>query len=267
MFRLKHSGKHNVTQEIRNTSLASALRQDAEMQHGARTEREALKAARRKETRSKIFNAMWMAGPAVGIGCALAAALTVGGFSWTTDPLSMLLTSSSKPVFSTGLTVAGLMTAVSAGSSGVDMSKRPRLAKFGRLALTVGGISLAAIGMSFGPMHVIHNAAAATYFSSVPIAMAAMGTSMLSAKESRKLGFLGIATAVAAVSAISASYVTAGRAISEFEITNSALVGGWLFAVGYVSMFGGRIFGRRKKGAGTAAEVRAVAEKSDTGPG
>ncbi len=266
MLGSRHRGERHAIQETICCTPKAALREDAAAPTDINAKAKDLKAARRKEIRSKVYNALWMAGPAVGLGCTLIAASTLGGFSWSADPLSIMLATANQPVFSAGLIVSGLMAAVSAGSAGFDMSKRPRLAKLGQVALTLGGISLAGIGMSFGPMHIIHGVVAGTYFTSVPLAMAAMGGAMLPSKESRKMGLASIAAAVVAVSVISISYLTMGKAVSEFEIVNSALAGGWSFAIGYMSMFRGRLFGRKKKAVVDAASAKEAVPRAADAP-
>ncbi|MCL5413513.1 MAG: DUF998 domain-containing protein [Candidatus Marsarchaeota archaeon] len=236
--------------EPKDAGILHAFRPVAEVQHVTKTDAKALKSARRRNIKSEIYGAMWMVGPAVGVGCTMFAAFTVGGFSWSHDPLSLLLSSKNQPIFSAGLATAGLMIAASARSSTAYSSNRPMLSGFCKAALTIGGLSLAAVGLSFGPMQVIHNASAAVYFTSMPVAIASIGVSLLPEKKTRKLGWTSIAAAVADATIISSSYLLLGRAVSEFEMLSSMVSAGWLFAVGYMSVFGDHMLRRKKKAEG-----------------
>lgn len=253
-FRLIHMmnprlirGGCQTIREATDTGIRRAFRLETEAQHVTKADAKALKSAMRRHMKSEIYGAMWMVGPAVGVGCTIFAAFTVGGFSWSHDPLSLLLSTKNQPIFSAGLATAGLMIAASARSGITDSSKRPSLSRLCKAALTIGGLSLAAVGLSFGPLQVIHDASAAAYFISMPVAMASIGASLLPEKKTRKLGWASIAAAVAATTVISSSYLLLGRAVSEFEMLSSMVSAGWFFAVGYISMFRGSLSVTKKR--------------------
>ena len=142
-------------------------------------------------------------GPIIGIGAVLLSViLSSSWFSWQENALSDLGvdafggTAAGIWTFNLGMIIAGVLSSIYAyGLYGLLTKNTTN--KIGIIALIIGGINLALVGIFTEDWPTIHRLVAMTYFVFTPIGLIIMGSGML-----KKERTFGIITTIAGISAL-----------------------------------------------------------------
>ena len=172
---------------------------------------------------TRVAVAAGLIGPIVGIGSILAAAELSPWFSWSKNALSDILKHPMAPLFASGVMEAGISTMVYSICLAKSLTSRAAN-KIGAGLLAFSGAALSAVGLTSGIEHAV---AASIYFFSAPAALMILGVSMYEDKP--KLGgvvTMGLSAAAAAI--MLTGYEIAHRFTAPFEISEAAILGGWV---------------------------------------
>ena len=164
-------------------------------------------------------------GPIIGIGAVLlSVSMSSSWFSWQENALSDLGvdtfggTTAGIWTFNLGMIIAGVLSSIYAyGLYGLLTKNTTN--KIGVIAVIIGGINLALVGIFTEDWPTIHRLVAMTYFVFTPIGLIIMGSGML--KKERTFGIITMITGISALIAIS----TAILIVFESPVANGWPVG------------------------------------------
>ena len=164
-------------------------------------------------------------GPIIGIGAVLlSVSMSSSWFSWQENALSDLGvdtfggTTAGIWTFNLGMIIAGVLSSIYAYGLYRLLTKNTTN-KIGVIAVIIGGINLALVGIFTEDWPTIHRLVAMTYFVFTPIGLIIMGSGML--KKERTFGIITMITGISALIAIS----TAILIVFESPVANGWPVG------------------------------------------
>ncbi len=200
---------------------------------------------------TKVAVATGLIGPTAGIGSILAAAELSPWFSWSKNALSDILKHPMAPLFASGVIEAGISTMVYSICLAKSLTDRAAN-KIGAGLLAFSGAALSAVGLTSGIEHAV---AASIYFFSAPAGLMVFGVSMYEDKP--KLGgvvTMGLSAAAAAI--MLSGYEIVHRFTAPFEISEAAILGGWVAVSGAVLAIISKVKSRREKKAKQESPVQ-----------
>ena len=146
-------------------------------------------------------------GPIIGIGAVLlSVSMSSSWFSWQENALSDLGvdtfggTTAGIWTFNLGMIIAGVLSSIYAYGL-YRLLTNNTTNKIGVIAVIIGGINLALVGIFTEDWPTIHRLVAMTYFVFTPIGLIIMGSGML--KKERTFGIITMITGISALIAIS----------------------------------------------------------------
>lgn len=199
---------------------------------------------------TKVAVVTGLTGTTVGMGSIIASAELSPWFSWSNNALSDILKHPMAPLFASGVIEAGAAAMVYSVCLAKSLPSRAAN-EIGAGLLAIGGAALTAVGLTSGFDHAV---AASTYFFSAPAGLMLFGVSMYEDKP--KLGgVITMGLSAAATITMLTGYEVLHRFTAAFEISEAAILGGWIAVSSATLAIISKIKARRARKAAVKGET------------